>query len=415
MKVLALVPSFFGPSGDAVNERQLLIALAKKVKKCYIITFVGFKQIFTKRRAELKIVLPKNMILIPLPLPQIHVLSIYFAAIIVSCFISIIGLMLNMLKKIDLIYIRNSFLSIGFLTFRSLAQKTIVKISAIVEDEIVDKGVIRFLIEKSASFMDRLVLARAGKVAVNDKLFYYELVRRRLFKHKDEPLEISPGIDSSLTERIKKQVNKKVSLMSLKKECYIVGFLGLITWWQGADILVKSIVKLRNSGLDKPVKLLLVGDGPERARIEELCKKLGVNYEITGFIRHDKALEYLSIFDVLVLPRRRISTTESIIPIKVIEAWALGVPVVVTKNKVFEFHNFKDCEDIVYCEPTPESVAEALVKILSSVELRKKLSERGPQIAKRFDYQLISKGIIEAFSNKSDRMNCEKVTKEKII
>jgi hypothetical protein len=163
MRVLALVPSFFGPSGDAVNERQLLMTLAGKVKRCYIITFIGFKQIFTKRRAELNIPLPKNMILIPLPFPQINILIVCFVAIIVSCFMSIVSLILNMLKKIDLIYIRNSFLSVGFLTFQSLARKTIVKIPTIIEDEITSGGIIKSLIKKITSFTDRLVLARQEK------------------------------------------------------------------------------------------------------------------------------------------------------------------------------------------------------------------------------------------------------------
>jgi len=396
MKVLALVPSFFGHTGDAVNERQLLMALARKVEECYVLTFVGFKQIFTKRRRELKIVLPENMILIPLPLPQIHILIIYFAAIIVSCFISIISLILNVLKKIDLIYIRSSFLSIGFLTFRSLARKTIVKIPAIIEDEIAGGDIIKSLIRKIASFTDRFVLARAGRVAVNGRPLYYELVQRRCFIHEDEPLEIPPGVDLSLIERIKNKVSKDISL-GMSKDYYTVGFLGLIAWWQGVDVLVKSVAKLKDASLNKVVKLLLVGDGPERRRIEYLCKRLGVDYEITGFIGHYKALEYLSMFDVLVLPRYRISTTECIIPIKVIEAWALGVPVITTRHEIYKSTGLRNKEDIIFCEPDPDDVAEKILLVLRDGELRKKLSKRGQQLAENFYYDKIVAKLINAF------------------
>jgi len=190
MKVLAIVPSFFGPTGDAVNERQLLMELARKVKRCYIVTFVGFKQIFTKRRVELKIPLPKNVILIPFPLPQVPSLLACFSPIF-SCLISIIGLILDVLKKIDLIYIRNSFLSLGFLTFRSLAEKTVVKIPAIMEDEVTG-GFPKRITRKLADISDRLVLARARRVGVNSKFLYFKLVRRRRFMHREEPLEIPP-------------------------------------------------------------------------------------------------------------------------------------------------------------------------------------------------------------------------------
>jgi len=398
MKVLALVPSFFGHTGDAVNERQLLMALARKVEECYVVTFVGFKQIFTKRRRELKMVLPKNMILIPLPLPQIHILIIYFAAIIVSCFINIISLILNVLKKIDLIYIRSSFLSIGFLTFRSLARKTIVKIPAIIEDEIAGGDIIKSLIRKIASFTDRFVLARAGRVAVNGRPVYYELVRRRCFIHEDEPLEIPPGVDLSLIERIKNKVSKDISL-GMSKDYYTVGFLGLIAWWQGVDVLVKSVAKLKDASLNKVVKLLLVGDGPERRRIEHLCKRLGVDYEITGFIEHEKALEYLSMFDALVLPRYRIPTAESIIPIKVIEAWALGIPVIVTKHQVFLNSKIKEYEDIIYCEPDPDSVAKAIAIILTDENLRRKIQANGLKLAKQFDYNKIAERLLKALED----------------
>jgi len=398
MKVLALVPSFFGPSGDAVNERQLLMALARRVERCYIITFVGFKQIFTKRRAELKMPLPKNVILIPFPFPQIHILAICFAAIIVSCFTSIVGLILNMLKKVDLIYIRGSFLSIGFLTFRSLAQKTIVKIPAIIEDEVTGGGVIKSLIKKFAPFMDRLVLARAGKIAVNGSPLYYELVRRRFFKHKDEPLEIPPGVNLNLIKSVKDKISEKFS-PNLSKEHYIVGFLGLVTWWQGVDILAKSVAKLKKMNLEKSVKLLLVGDGPERRRVEDLCKELEIDYEITGFVEHEKALEYLSMFDVLVLPRYRIFTTESSIPIKVIEAWALGVPVIVTRHKSFLSRNIRDYEDVIYCEPDPNSVTKAILTILTNEELKRKIRANGLRLAEQFDYNKIAERLLKAFDN----------------
>ncbi|NAZ24823.1 MAG: glycosyltransferase, partial [Thermofilum sp.] len=113
---------------------------------------------------------------------------------------------------------------------------------------------------------------------------------------------------------------------------------------------------------------------------------------------HEDALKRLSGCGILVLPRRRSSTTEAVIPLKVIEAWALGVPVVATRHEVFEFYGLKDMEDLMYCEPTPESVATALAKVMVSRDLHKKLSERGPQIAKLFDYQFISENLTKIFT-----------------
>ncbi len=202
---------------------------------------------------------------------------------------------------------------------------------------------------------------------------------------------IPAGIDR---EKIK--ALKEYPINHNTKGHYIIGFIGYLEWWQGVDILVKAVAKIKNL-LDKPVKLLIVGDGPERGKIETLCKELKVNCYITGFVRHDNALRYLSIFDVLVVPRISISTTESIIPIKIIEAWALGVPVIVTAHEVFKYMSLRDGEDIVLCESDPEDVGDKILLVLLNEKLRKKLSERGIMLAEDYYYEKIANNLIKTF------------------
>jgi len=389
MRVLALLPSFYGRGGAAVNERQLVEALASKVEKCYVVTFVGFTQVFTEKREELKINLPKNVVVIPLPLPEVNALLVHLAMIAVSCLAGGITTIISMLRKIDLIYVRGSFLATGFLTFRSLAKKTIVKMPAIIEDEMPTTGVSRFFIGKIAPLMDRLVLARSKKIAVNSRTFYNELVRRRSFIHNDTPLIIPAGVNLSLIDKVKRQISK-----TPLKNTVDVGYLGSLSWWQGVEILVQAIAILK--GKVPNIRLVIIGGGGSRRSVEELCKSLDISYEITGFIPHEEALKRLRKLDIMVLPRKKTPTTESIIPLKVIEAWALGIPVIVTKHQVFLDNQIKDYEDVIYCEPSPASVANAILKLLTDRVLKKKLEENGPKLAERFDYQKIAERIIKA-------------------
>ena len=80
-------------------------------------------------------------------------------------------LITSLSRKIDLIYIRYSFLAVGFLTFRSLAKKTVVKIPAMIEDEIPFSSISGFFIGKIAPILDRAVLAKAKKIAVSSRIF----------------------------------------------------------------------------------------------------------------------------------------------------------------------------------------------------------------------------------------------------
>ena len=94
-RLWAFVPSFYGRTGNAVNERQLLMAVASRVKKCYVVSFVGFTQAFLKDRDDLKENLPKNMTIIPIPLLEVNFLAVYMAILSFSCFLSLFLLILN--------------------------------------------------------------------------------------------------------------------------------------------------------------------------------------------------------------------------------------------------------------------------------------------------------------------------------
>ncbi len=72
-----------------------------------------------------------------------------------------------------------------------------------------------------------------------------------------------------------------------------------------------------------PAKLLLVGDGPERARIERLCRDLGIYDNVRLLGKLDAVEEVLSVADLFLMP----SETESF-GLAALEAMACEVPVI---------------------------------------------------------------------------------------
>jgi len=76
-----------------------------------------------------------------------------------------------------------------------------------------------------------------------------------------------------------------------------------------------------------PAKLLLVGDGPDRRKVEELCRDLGTcsSTHIIGKLK--KPEEVLSISDLFVLPSEKES-----FGLAALEAMASGVPVISTNS-----------------------------------------------------------------------------------
>jgi L-malate glycosyltransferase len=76
-----------------------------------------------------------------------------------------------------------------------------------------------------------------------------------------------------------------------------------------------------------PVKLLLVGDGPERMKLEQLCRDLGTCNDIRFLGKMDAVEEILSVSDVFIMP----SETESF-GLAALEAMACEVPVISTNT-----------------------------------------------------------------------------------
>jgi len=91
---------------------------------------------------------------------------------------------------------------------------------------------------------------------------------------------------------------------------------------------VDDVVKVfHNVRKQIPAKLLLVGDGPERQRIEHLCRELG-NYNDIRFLGKLEAVEeVLSIADLFILPSEKES-----FGLAALEAMACEVPVISTNT-----------------------------------------------------------------------------------
>jgi N-acetyl-alpha-D-glucosaminyl L-malate synthase BshA len=91
---------------------------------------------------------------------------------------------------------------------------------------------------------------------------------------------------------------------------------------------VEDVVKIFKLVHDKmPCKLLLVGDGPERANVEKMCRDLKIcnDVEILGKLKNPTEALYIS--DLFLLP----SETESF-GLVALEAMALGVPVIASNT-----------------------------------------------------------------------------------
>jgi glycosyltransferase involved in cell wall biosynthesis len=101
---------------------------------------------------------------------------------------------------------------------------------------------------------------------------------------------------------------------------YIV-FAGRLAAEKGVDVLVRAVGRLPGA------RLLVVGDGPERATLQLLADRVAPGrVTFTGQCDRDTTLRHVAASAVSVLPSRWYENQ----PMSVLEAMACGIPVIVT-------------------------------------------------------------------------------------
>ncbi len=103
----------------------------------------------------------------------------------------------------------------------------------------------------------------------------------------------------------------------------VVGFVGGFSPWYALDRLVEACARIREKV--PALHLLLVGDGPERARIETMLAATPPGwYTLTGRVPHAEVPGYVACFDVGVITNHMWWTS----PLKLLEYGAMGTAVV---------------------------------------------------------------------------------------
>ena len=141
------------------------------------------------------------------------------------------------------------------------------------------------------------------------------------FKIKDEIKVIPNFIDMSLYNQ---ECNQLIRDKFAKKEEAILVHISNFRKVKRVQDVVKIFEKVNKQ---VPSKLFMIGDGPERLKAEQLCRKLGIAKHVR-FLGKLKVIEkFLCIADVFVLP----SKTESF-GLVALEAMASKVAVISTNS-----------------------------------------------------------------------------------
>ncbi len=240
--------------------------------------------------------------------------------------------------------------------------------------------------------MFNLIFSKADLIQA---ISYYLADWARTMKYKGDIKVIPNAVNIKHFSKnySKKETNTlKTQLKKGKEDQYIITTSRLVEKNAVSDI-IKSLNYLPDS-----FKLLILGDGPDRSKLELLTKRQRVENRVKflGIIEQKEIPKYLKISDIFVRPSLSEGFGNSFIEAMASEVLVIATPV----GGIVDF--LKDKETGLFCEVSnPRSIADQIRLIEENITLKEDIIKRAKKmVIKKYDWNKIAKDMKNKIFNK---------------
>jgi len=179
-----------------------------------------------------------------------------------------------------------------------------------------------------------------------------------LFPNCVDVLKFNPDIRSDHLRRILGLEHRKVLL-----------YVGRISRVRGLEYLIRAMPTIVKEEPD--VRLLIIGEGPEKSNLIALSKRLGIDdfVMVMNEVSHNFMPKYIASADVAIGPLTASPLTVGSVPIKVLEYMACEKPIVACRNGVSNDLITNGHNGMLI---SPENIGELssmIIRLLEDVEL----------------------------------------------
>jgi len=203
---------------------------------------------------------------------------------------------------------------------------------------------------------------------------------------------VHDGIDTTIFKK-KEDTNCRQKL-GIGKDAVVITFVGRLIYAKGVQDLISAFPKIKDTTPE--IKLLIVGNGPYRANLENLAYQTDCAGSILflGQRNQDEVIDVLSATDIFVNP----SYSEGL-GISVMEAASIGLPIIATDvggtREIIEDGK----TGFLIKAGDAEQLEHKLLGLLTNTDLREELGRNARIFVKqKFDWDKIAEKYIELYS-----------------
>lgn len=199
------------------------------------------------------------------------------------------------------------------------------------------------------SFFEKIELflyRSAYKIVVVTDSFKANLVSRGI--SSDKIFVVKNGVDLSAYRPREKNTGLIPKPDIADK--FVIGYVGTHGLAHGLDFILRCVDKLN----DDTFHFLFIGDGAEKKNLVRQAEDLKLkNITFIGSVKKSAIGNYLALLDVALVPLKKSSTFESVIPSKVFESVAMNIPILLGVDGEAR-HMIESYKAGIYFEPENE-------------------------------------------------------------
>jgi glycosyltransferase involved in cell wall biosynthesis len=195
----------------------------------------------------------------------------------------------------------------------------------------------------------------------------------------DSQIAIIPnGID---TKTYQTPLSGAQARANLKLEGQVVlGFVGFVRDWHGMSYIIDYVASRK----DKKVTILIVGDGLDRAKLEQQAKDLGISdqLKITGFVPRTAVPDLVASFDIALQP----AVTPWASPLKLFEYMAQGCAIIAPNTPNIEEVLTDGVDALLFPVGNQVHLVAAIERLCSDDALRRDLGHKARELVFNHPY-----------------------------
>lgn len=275
-------------------------------------------------------------------------------------------------NRLNIIYTRQS----GFLVVPALLSKLfnipyVTELNGTIEEEMIANKNPKWMV-KIATTVEKFCYKNAKKIIATSPVLMKYIIKKYGVK-EDKVISLENGVNTTLFfPKNKLKCRRK---LKLQKNVFCIGYTGGLQHWQGLDYIIRAIKIVKSKSYK--IKFLIVGEGSEKNKLNNLIKKLRLEKEIflLNSISHSEVPDYINSFDISVCYLTRFKEGKYGSPFKVYEYLSCGKPVILSDIKgVSEL--FKD--KVILAKPeNSKDLAKKILYLIKNKNLAKKMGREG--------------------------------------